>query len=112
MGVNEEFLLSPLGTDPLDESIVLDGSFGCIYAYGKLSKRETSALHLRSFHVDVGECERQHDRYCLLSKRPAAIIAIIESSWLQITDVFFIRLTLFTFVLDLKSFIGLKVCYV
>lgn len=86
MGVNEEFSLSPLGTDPLDGSIVLDGSSGRIYACRKLSRRETSALHLRSFHVYVGECECRHDRHCLFLKRPPTIIAIIENRASTVTD--------------------------
>lgn len=67
-----------------DQSYSTEAPAVCMHACRKLSRRETSALHLCSFHV--GECECRHDRHCLLLKRSPTIIAIIENRAFTVTD--------------------------
>lgn len=107
MGVNEEFSLSSFGPRiHSDGSIVFDAETPNVYIYiyvcGKLSRRETSALHLlRSFHMGVGEYERRRDRHCLLLKPPSTIITIIENRAFAVTNlwrVFAARAALFNYV--------------
>lgn len=67
MGVNEEFSLSSSlaaqihSTDQSYSTEALRYIYVCMYICicRKLSRRGTSALHLRSFHADVGECVRE-----------------------------------------------------
>lgn len=115
MGVNEEFSLSSLATDPLDGSIVYSTWRFRIHIYiyicRKFSRRETSALHLlHGFHMGVGEHELRRDRHCLLLKQPPTIIAIIENRAFAVTNprrVFAAQATLFNHV-ESKSFSRLR----